>query len=153
MKTFRFKDRKAREYTLSLNLRTVREMQKKLPIDITSEADWQNLMASRADQLTYIWYLVEDQADAYGLDVDKWEQAMYGEGVASAACDAFMRVLENFYQKLDLMKMARMQEAIRPMMMDENRQWSDPDTVKNLQKVTRAVTAGQMSSSGQQSPE
>ena len=88
MKTFEFKDRKGRTYTLTLNLRKVRELQTKTPIDITSEADWQRLMSSRLDQLTYIWFLVDDQADAYGLDVDKWELAMYGEGIASGAVNA-----------------------------------------------------------------
>lgn len=109
----KFTDANGREYTVSLTLGSAREVRSKFAIDVFNENDWTKLMASLLDRLTYVWWLVKDQADAFGVSIDDFDRSLCGGDHADKASDAFLDELIFFYADLGQTKLHKLTKAYR----------------------------------------
>lgn len=109
----KFTDANGREYTVSLTLGSAREVRSKFAIDVFNENDWTKLMSSLLDRLTYVWWLVKDQADAFGVGIDDFDRALCGGDHADQASDAFLDELIFFYVDLGQTKLHKLTKAYR----------------------------------------
>lgn len=109
----KFTDANGREYTVSLTLGSVREVRNKFAIDVFNDNDWTKLMSSLLDRLTYVWWLVKDQADAFGVGIEDFDRALCGGDHADQASDAFLDELIFFYADLQQAKLNKLTKAYR----------------------------------------
>ena len=91
-----FTDNQGNEWTLELTLGRARAIRGKLNLDLFNESDWQTLMSSLLDRLTYVFYLVSDQASERGVSIDDFDRALVGPGIPDQASDAFLDELVFF---------------------------------------------------------
>lgn len=148
-----FEDHKGNRYVIALTLKRVREIRAKTAIDIMNEQDWQGLACSRSDQLAYIWWTIADQAASHGLNLESWEEAMSGKGVAGVACDALMQEIADFFQSYDLPKLEAMQRCVAKGLAKEQEAWSNQEMMEKLEAAMTHAINGQKSSNGQLLPE
>lgn len=95
-----FKDNQGHTWNLSLTLGKVRQMREKLGLDLLNPTHYLQILNSLTDRLAFCFLLVEDQAKAIGIDVDGFEERLYGDTVSTDAGLAFLEETELFFQKL-----------------------------------------------------
>lgn len=104
MKTF--KDNVGQQWNLALTLERVRNARERIGIDLLHPAQYQYLISSLTERLTYLFLLCEDQAKEAKIDAEDFEKRLYGDGFADQASIAFLAETENFFQKLGQTAMA-----------------------------------------------
>lgn len=108
-----FNDRNGNVWTVALTLGRVREVRSKFALDVLNENDWTRLMSSLLDRLTYVWWLVKEQADARNISIDAFDQSLCSGDYAEKASDAFLDELIFFYEELNQTKLQKLTEAFR----------------------------------------
>ncbi len=108
-----FQDNAGRTYTVSMTLGKFRAIREVYPVDVFEQQSWTAICGSLTERLAILWYLVQDQAESFGLDLDGWERALMGPGIANQASEAFMDEMENFFRQFDQPEMAKMTSANR----------------------------------------
>ena len=96
----KFKDNLGQEWVLSLNLGKVRKFRDRIGLDLLHPQHHLQVLQSKTDRLTFVFMLCEEQSKKYEVNVDEFEERLYGEGFADAASDAFLEDLADFYQRL-----------------------------------------------------
>jgi len=127
-----FTDNQGNEWTLELTLGRARAIRGKLNLDLFNESDWQTLMSSLLDRLTYVFYLVSDQASERGVSIDDFDRALIGPGIPDQASDAFLDELVFFYQGLGQTKLGKLTKAFRDGTMKERQKFEEIDFDKML---------------------
>jgi len=95
-----FKDSQGQPWHLSLSLAKIRQMREKLGLDILNPTHYLQILNSLTDRLAFCFLLVEPQAKELQVDIDAFEERLYGDGVSTAASLAFLEETELFFQKL-----------------------------------------------------
>jgi len=103
-----FKDAEGRSWNIALTIGKVRQLREKLGLDLLDTQHHLQVINSLTDRLAFVFLLVEDQAKDDGLSAEELEIRFYGEGIASAASIAFLKELENFFQRLGQTVLARL---------------------------------------------
>lgn len=103
-----FKDAEGRSWNIALTIGKVRQLREKLGLDLLDTQHHLQVINSLTDRLAFVFLLVEDQAKDDGLSPEELELRFYGEGIASAASIAFLKELENFFQRLGQTVLARL---------------------------------------------
>ena len=127
-----FTDNQGNDWTLELTLGKAREVRGKLNIDLFNEADWQTLMSSLLDRLTFVFYLVAEQARERNVSIDDFDRALIGPGIPDRASDAFLDELVFFYQELGQTKLAKLSKAFRDGTTKERQKFEELDFDKML---------------------
>lgn len=78
----------------------MREIAKRIGLDLLNPNHYLQLMGSLTDRLTYVWLLVEDQAKEYEINEDEFEDRLYGGNVAVEASFALMEECRDFFHRL-----------------------------------------------------
>ncbi|QDV44368.1 hypothetical protein Enr13x_42330 [Stieleria neptunia] len=104
MKTF--KDNMGQQWTVALSLQRVRAIRERIGIDLFHPTQYQYLISSLTERLTYLFLLCEEQAKEASIGADEFEQRLYGDGFADQASIALLAETENFFQKLGQTAMA-----------------------------------------------
>lgn len=136
-----FTDNTGRKWTLELTLGRAREIRGKLNLDVFNESDWQILMSSILDRLTYAFYVVKDQALELGVTIDDFEAAVMGDGVSDQVSDALVRELVFFYSALGQVKLSKLTKAFLAGTEKEREKFATIDFDKMLE-VTMSTTPG-----------
>lgn len=95
-----FTDNLGQKWNLTLNLRDVRKLREPLGLDLFNPTHHLQVLSSLTDRIAFVFFLCESQAKEYEVDIDEFEERLYGEGFANAASDAFLEELADFYQRL-----------------------------------------------------
>jgi len=130
-----FTDNQGNEWTLELTLGRARAIRGKLNLDLFNETDWQTLMSSLLDRLTYVFYMVADQASERGVSIDDFDRALIGSGIPDNASDAFLDELIFFYKELGQTKLAKVSKAFRDGTAQERTKFEEVDFDKLLAQV------------------
>lgn len=101
-----FKDNQGQQWNLALTLGKVRTLREKLGLDLLNPQHYLQILGSLTDRLAFVFLLVEPQANDIGIDVDEFEERLYGDGFATEAGTAFLLETELFFQKLGQKAMA-----------------------------------------------
>jgi len=136
-----FTDNTGRKWTLELTLGRAREIRGKLNLDVFNESDWQILMSSILDRLTYSFYVVKDQALELGVTIDDFEAAVMGDGISDQVSDALVRELVFFYSALGQVKLSKLTKAFLTGTEKEREKFATIDFDKMLE-VTMSTTPG-----------
>lgn len=136
-----FTDNTGRKWTLELTLGRAREIRGKLNLDVFNESDWQVLMSSILDRLTYAFYVVKDQALELGVTIDDFEAAVMGDGVSDQVSDALVRELVFFYSELGQVKLSKLTKAFLAGTEKEREKFATINFDKMLE-VTMSTTPG-----------
>ena len=127
-----FTDNQGNEWTLELTLGRARAIRGKLNLDLFNETDWQTLMSSLLDRLTYVFYMVADQASERGVSIDAFDRLLTGPGIADKASDAFLDELVFFYAELGQTKLGKLSKAFRDGTQNERQKFEEIDFDKML---------------------
>lgn len=106
-----FKDAEGETWNIALTIGKVRQLREKLGLDLLDTQHHLQVMNSLTDRLAFVFLLVETQAKERGVDAEELELRFYGDGVAAAASIAFLKELENFFQRLGQTVQARLTDS------------------------------------------
>jgi hypothetical protein len=95
-----FKDNQGQLWHLNLSLGKTRQLRDKLGLDLLNPEHYGRLVGSLTEQMAFCFLLVEPQAQELGIDVDAFEERLYGDGIANSAGIALLEECEVFFQKL-----------------------------------------------------
>lgn len=127
-------------------------MRETLGLDLLNPQHHLQVLSSLTDRLSFVFLLVEDQAKELGLDVDQFEQRLYGKGVAARASIAFLTELESFFRRLDQIALARLTaKSIEVMKAGQKRadeMLSSGELDSLLEKATREMETLTLASGG-----
>lgn len=135
----KFADKHGNEYTIEMTLGSTRFVRSKFNIDLLNEEDWTRLLGSLLDRVTYVWWLVKDQATEYGLDIDKFDASLMGEGLADSVSDAFCEELSVFYADLSQIKLQKLTQAFLSGTRVERQKFATPEFEQLLQRTLSGV--------------
>ena len=137
----KFTDSNGKEYTVELTLGKTREVRGKFAIDLFNENDWTKLMASLLDRLTYVWWLIKPQADAFGVSIDDFDHALCGGEYADQASDAFLDELVFFYADLGQTKLHKLTKAYREGTKNEREKFKTQEFEDLLNQTINGATS------------
>lgn len=106
-----FKDSEGAVWSLSLTIGKIRQMKEILNLDLLNHNHFLKMLESLTDRLSFVYLLCKSQADERKLNIDEFEERLYGENVSYDASDAFLKECESFFQKLG----TRGQQALAEM--------------------------------------
>jgi len=95
-----FKDKEGQSWHIVLSLGKTRQLREKLGLDLLNPTHYLQILNSLTDRLAFCFLLVEQQAKELNIDADEFEERLYGEGIATAASEAFLEETQLFFQKL-----------------------------------------------------
>ncbi|MEO1530388.1 MAG: hypothetical protein AAFX06_33790 [Planctomycetota bacterium] len=95
-----FRDNLNDEWVISLTLSKARSLRDQLGTDVLNPEQYASLLGSPLDRLAFVFVLCSDQAKERGLDVDTFEERLYGDGFADAASVALLEETEDFFRRL-----------------------------------------------------
>lgn len=75
-------------------------MREKLGLDLLNPEHYGRLVGSLTEQMAFCFLLVEPQARELGIDVDSFEERLYGDGITNGAATALLEECEVFFLKL-----------------------------------------------------
>jgi hypothetical protein len=130
-----FKDNQGRQYTVAMTLGKMRDIRGRYACDVFNSDDWQRVCASLAERLAVLWFIIADQAESYGLDLDAWETALQGEGIATEAGDSFLLELIDFFRRYDQKEMALLTETMMEQTRKAKAQINRPDFKQAIEKT------------------
>lgn len=134
-----FHDNAKRQYQITMTLGKFRRIREVYPVDVFEHSCWQGITSSLTERLALTWYLVADQAESFGLDLDQWELALQGKGIANAVSEAFLDELENFYRNLDQAEMAKLTQVQRKTMAAGREAVNSPAFDPSMDKLIEAT--------------
>ena len=137
-----YTDNTGREYTLALTLGKARQLRANTGIDVTNPQDVPNIINSLATRLVMVWWLVADQCQQYGLDMDRFEEALQGDGVADNVGDALLAELADFTQRYGQKAVAVTLTETLSVMKMQREKMNSPEQIEAIQRKMEEVAAG-----------
>jgi hypothetical protein len=126
-----------------MTLGRMRKIRERYACDVFNSDDWKKVCNSLAERLAMVWWLVQDQAESYGLDLDAWELSLQGDGIATGAGDAFLKELVDFFRRYDQKEMATLTEVVMTTTRKAKEAMARPDFKETLdQHMSELVSSG-----------